>query len=67
MAAHGVDVKPYLKNTGDGLSLKVSILTALKHAKYPHHFLYDISVDKKKCKHQETSRVFYEAIKQRLA
>jgi hypothetical protein len=61
MTAHGVDVKSYLKNTGDGLSLKVSVLTALKGAKYPHHFLYDISVDKTKCKHQETSRVFYEA------
>jgi hypothetical protein len=67
MAAHGVDIKAYLKNTGDGLSLKESVLTALKRAKYPHHFLYDISVDKTKCKHQETSRVFYEAIKQRLA
>ena len=67
MAAHGVHVKSYLKNTGDGLSLKASVLTALKGAKYPHHFLYDISVDKTKCKHKETSRVFYDTIKQQLA
>ena len=63
----GVDVKDSLKNSGDGLQLKRTILTELARKKYPHVFSHSIEVDKKKCKNKETSRVFYDAIKQHLA
>lgn len=66
MTSVGVNVKEYLTNKGDGLSLKRSILTTLKAAKYPHWFTFDSEVDKKLCKHKETSRVFYDAIKAHL-
>lgn len=62
----GVNVKDYLKNTGDGLQLKRTLLTELSRKKYPHFFAQSIEVDKKKCKHKETSRVFYEAIRAQL-
>lgn len=62
----GVNVKDFLKNTGDGLQLKRSILTELSRKNYPHVFAHSIEVDKKKCKHKETSRVFYDAIKAQL-
>jgi hypothetical protein len=66
MALVGVDYKMYLKNTGDGLSLKRTILSALKTSGYKHFFHFDIAVDKKQCKNKETSRVFYDAIKLQL-
>ena len=62
-----VDVKGFLKNSGDGLQLKRTILTELSKQKYPHVFAHSIQIDKKKCRHKETSRVFYEAIKSQLA
>ncbi len=62
-----VDVKTYLKNTDDGLQLKRTILTELQRKGYPHVFAHSIEVDKKKCSHKETSRVFYDAIKAQLA
>ena len=66
MAIVGVNYKDYLKNTGDGLALKRSILTALKTGNYLHFFPFDIAVDKKQCKNRETSKVFYDAIKTNL-
>ena len=67
MVKVGVDVKEFLKNTDDGLQLKRTILTELTKKKYPHLFAHSIEVDKKACKHKETSRVFYDAIKEQLA
>jgi hypothetical protein len=66
MALVGVDYKTYLKNTGDGLSLKRTILAMLKAKGYKHFFQFDIAVDKKQCKNKETSKVFYDAIKLQL-
>jgi len=66
MAAVGINYKDYLKNTGDGLALKRTILSALKAVKYLHFFAFDIIVDKKQCKNKETSKVFYDAIKAQL-
>ena len=66
MALVGVDYKIYLNNTGDGLSLRRTILSALKTSGYKHFFHFDIAVDKKQCKNKETSRVFYDAIKLHL-
>lgn len=66
MGKVGVDVKDYLKNTDDGLQLKRTILTELGRRSYPHVFACSIEIDKKKCKNKETSRVFYNAIKEQL-
>ena len=66
MTLVGVDYKVYLKNTGDGLSLKRTILNVLKTSGYKHFFQFDIAVDRKKCKNKETSKVFYDAIKGQL-
>jgi hypothetical protein len=63
----GVNVKDYLKNTDDGLQLKRTILTELQRKAYPHVFAHSIEVDKKECKHKETSRIFYDTIKTQLA
>ena len=60
----GISLNDYLKNTGDGLELKSSILTALKKKKYPFMFEFDISVDKSECKNREISRLIYDAIKE---
>jgi hypothetical protein len=62
----GIDYKQYLKNTGDGLALKRTILTGLKAKGYKHFFRFDIAVDKKQCKNKETSKVFYDTIKAQL-
>jgi hypothetical protein len=67
MAKVGLDVKEYLKNSGDGLQLKRTILTELTKKKYPHRFAHSIEIEKKKCKNKETSRVFYDFIKSQLA
>lgn len=62
----GIDVKTYLKNSDDGLQLKRTLLTDLTKQVYPHVFAHSIEIDKKLCKHKETSRVFYDAIKAQL-
>jgi hypothetical protein len=66
MTLVGINYKDFLKNTGDGLALKRTILTSLKSKGYKHFFHFDISVDKKKCKNKETSKVFYDSIKAQL-
>jgi hypothetical protein len=66
MSSVGVDYKEYLKNTGDGLALKRTILSKLKANNYPHFFKFALAVDKKQCKNKETSKVFYDAIKLQL-
>jgi hypothetical protein len=64
---YGVDLTKYIKNNGDSLALKLSILTELKKVKYPHYFNFDISVDKSQCKHKEISRVIYDKLCAELA
>jgi hypothetical protein len=65
--ALGITLKDYLHNTGDGLELKSSILTALKAKNYPHVFAFDISVKKTECKNKEINRIIYDHIKAELA
>jgi hypothetical protein len=59
---YGVDLTKYIKNNGDSLALKLSILTKLKEVKYPHYFDFDISVDKTKCKNKEINRIIYDKV-----
>jgi hypothetical protein len=56
---HKIDIKEYLKNAGDSLKLKRSILKTLKIKNYP--YIYDINIahDKQACKHRLCSKLFY--------
>ena len=60
----GISLNEYLKNTGDGLELKSSILTVLKKKNYPFVFDFDMRVDKAACKNKEISRIIYDAMKE---
>lgn len=57
-----IDINEYLKNTGDSLKLKRSILTQLKKKKYPYIINYELKINKKKCKNRLTSKLFYEKL-----
>lgn len=59
LVKHGINVKEYLKNAGDSLKLKRSILNMMKIKNYP--FIYDINIshDKQTCKHRLCSKLFY--------
>jgi hypothetical protein len=63
IAKYDVTLSTYIDNRGDSLTLKLSILTALRKANYPHHFDFDISVNKTDCKHKEIARIIYEHAK----
>lgn len=59
LVKHEIDIKEYLKNAGDSLKLKRSILKTLKIKNYP--YIYDINIahDKQACKHRLCSKLFY--------
>lgn len=54
----GLDVNEFLKNTGDGLLLKRSILTAMQKVNYPYVMPVNLIHDKNTCKHNSTHTVF---------
>ena len=56
---HNIDINNYLKNHGDSLKLKRTLLSILKKEDYPYYKKIDINIDKKKCKNRLTSKVFY--------
>ena len=56
---HEIDIKEYLKNAGDSLKLKRSLLKTLKTKNYPYMYDIDISHDKQACKHRLCSKLFY--------
>lgn len=64
---YNIDLTKYIKNNGDSLVLKLSVLKDLQKMKYPYFFEFDISIDKKQCKHKEISRVLYEKLCAELA
>jgi len=59
----GIPLKDYIKNTGDGLGLKRSILTRLRKENYAHMFEFDIRVDKSTCKNMDINRIIYDSVK----
>ena len=63
---YNIEINDYLKNTGDGLALKRTILNTLKNNNYPYHFNVDISFDKEKCKNRETSKILYDYINSQI-
>jgi hypothetical protein len=60
---YGINLESYLKNTGDALELKRSILKFLDKNKYPFKKDIDIQFDKSKCKHRQCSVIIYEYVK----
>lgn len=59
---NGTDLKVYLKNSGDGLTLQRSILGELKKKEYPHWFLYDLEIKRTECKNRKIGDIVYEYI-----
>lgn len=60
---YDINLDSYLKNTGDALELKRSILTLLDKKKYPFKKHIDIQFDKGKCKHRQCSEIIYKYVK----
>lgn len=60
----GIDIKNYIKNTGDSLKLKRSILTKLHRIKYPLFINFKLKINKKTCKNRLCSKLFYKGAKQ---
>ena len=60
LCEYGIDVTKYLKNTGDSLRLKRSLLPVLKRKKYQYMMDFNIEIDKSQCKNRLTSKVFFE-------
>jgi hypothetical protein len=54
-----IDIKKYIKNTGDSLKLRRSLLTKLEKINYPYIIGIELNIDKSKCKNRLCSQVFY--------
>ena len=58
---YSINIKEdYLINTGDGLSLKRSLLTKLKKKNYKYLINIDIKINKKLCENKYCFKTFYE-------
>jgi hypothetical protein len=54
-----INIKEYLKNTGDSLKLKRKILKKIENINYPYIINFNININKKECKNRLTSKLFY--------
>jgi hypothetical protein len=61
---YDVELVEYLKNTGDGLALKRSILNALNKKKFKYKYPINLAVNKSECKRRLCSKLFYEKVKE---
>jgi hypothetical protein len=61
---YNIDLKVYLKNTGDGLKLKKSILTKMRKQAYPYVIDININIDKKQCKNRLCSELFLKSLRE---
>lgn len=52
-------ISEYLKNTGDSLKLKRSILKKLEKIKYPYIINFKLEINKNICKNRSTNDLFY--------
>lgn len=59
-----IDINEYLKNTGDSLKLKRSILKKLEKNNYPYIIDFKLNINKNTCKNRLTSKLFYEKMKE---
>lgn len=55
-----IDIKEYIKNTGDSLKLKRSILKRIEKTRNAYIINFKLEINKKECKNRLTSRLFYE-------
>jgi len=56
---YNINIKDYLRNAGDSLKLRRSLLTKLEKEKYPYIMDFKLNYDKNKCKNRLCSKVFY--------
>jgi len=62
-----IDITNYLQNTGDGLSLKRTILTELKKKNFEYMMPIDLNIDKSQCKNRLCSKLFLQQVKSEFA
>jgi hypothetical protein len=63
IASHGVDYKPYIKNTGDSVQLSFKLLGELKTKGYPYRLNYNLNYDREACERKATSEVLFQMVK----
>jgi hypothetical protein len=59
IAALGVDVCAFMKNTGDSLQLSFKLLSVLAEKGYPYHVEHALRYDKEACSKKATSDLLY--------
>ena len=57
-----INIKDYIKNTGDSLKLKRKILRQLEINKYPYIYSINIKHNKEECKNRLCSKLFYDQV-----
>jgi hypothetical protein len=62
LSNYGINIKEYLKNTSDGLSLKRKLLTILKNTNYYFKRKIDLNINKKDCKNECLSKFLVNVI-----
>ena len=63
IASHGVDYKPYIKNTGDSVQLSFKLLTELRTKGYPYRMDHKLNYDREACERKATSEVLFQMVK----
>jgi len=64
---HGIDVRPFLDNTGESLKLHRRLLNLLRGREYKYMMNFNIRVDKSMCKNRLCSEVFYKMFENEYA
>jgi hypothetical protein len=64
LCKNNINIKDYIKNCGDSLKLKRTILKELKKINYPYIYEINIKHNKKNCKNRLCSKIFYDKLKE---
>lgn len=56
---YNITIRNYLRNSGDSLKLKRTVLKKLHNIQYPYIINFKLDIDKEKCKNRLTSKIFY--------
>mgnify|MGYP001564831219 CR=1 FL=1 len=59
---HNINIRDYIKNSGDSLNLKSKILKDVWKSNYPFKIDYDLNIDKNKCKNRECHKIVFEKL-----
>jgi hypothetical protein len=63
----GIEVSDHIKNTGDSVQLKFTLLPQLREKNYPYVLKQTISYDKESCPRKATSELTYKILKDLLS